>query len=98
MPEIEKKSATYVAEPGLAAGAATLTSDLVVESAPGFAIASLMISSAQAQSRALEAAAVHQAHAFQVGLATSTQCVVKIFDEPSRLQSMLSEVIAANKV
>lgn len=99
MAEVDKNSAKFIIEPGRPeAASAAFTTDMVLETAPGFAIASLMISSAQAQARALEATAIHQTHAFQTGLATSTQCVVKILDEPSRQQSLLNEMIAANKL
>ena len=76
----------------------TLTSDIVVETAPGYAIASLMISSAQSQARALEAAAMNLNQSYQVGQATSTQCVVKILGEPGRQQQLLGEILIGNKL
>jgi hypothetical protein len=69
---------------GAAAASPMITSDIVMESAPSFAMASMMIASAQAQSRAMEAGAAHLNQTFIAGLATTTQCVTRILEDPSR--------------
>ncbi len=74
------------------------TSDLVIETAPSFAIASLMIGSAQVQCRAMEASVANLNQTFLVGLSTTTRCVNQILDEPTHQQAVLNSLIAANKI
>ncbi|MEO8529755.1 MAG: hypothetical protein ABI459_00895 [Deltaproteobacteria bacterium] len=72
------------------------TSDIVVTAAPGFATASLMISSAQAQARALEASVAQTSHFYMAGLATATQCVGRILGDPGDQLQALKAILAAN--
>jgi hypothetical protein len=72
-----------------------VTTDVVVETAPSFALASMMIASAQSQSRAMEAGVAHQNQTFLAGLATATQCVTRILEDPSRA-TLLNAFIAAS--
>lgn len=72
------------------------TSDMVVATAPSFAVASLMISSAQAQSRALEAGVANLSHGYMAGLASATQCVTRILGGPSEQLRQLNALLAAN--
>jgi len=74
----------------------TTTSDIVLSTAPGFAVASLMISSAQAQSRAMEAGVAHTNHFYMAGLATATQCVGRILNDPGDQLQALKAILAAN--
>lgn len=78
--------------------AAALTSDTIVETSPGFSLASLMISSAQSQSRAIESQVLHLNQTYMVNLATATQCVTRLLDEPSLQQKAMDTMIYANKV
>ncbi|MEE9453007.1 MAG: hypothetical protein V3V13_01320 [Paracoccaceae bacterium] len=73
-----------------------ITSDMVVTSAPGFAIASLMISSAQSQSRAIEASVAQLNQTYMAGLATSTQCVVRILGQSNDQLRQIDALIAAD--
>jgi hypothetical protein len=73
----------------------TTTSDIVLSTAPGFAVASLMISSAQAQARALENGVAHTNQVHMAGLATATQCVTKILSEPGDQLRALNAILAA---
>ncbi len=81
-------------EADAALGSPMITSDMVMESAPAFAIGSLMISAAQSQSRAMEASVAQLSQTHLVGLATATQCVTRILEDPSRA-TLLNAVIAA---
>ncbi|SMX43104.1 RebB family R body protein [Actibacterium lipolyticum] len=76
----------------------TMTSDLVVSTSPSFAIASLMISSAQSQSRALEAGVAQLSQTYMAGLATATQCVTRILGQPSDQLRQIDALIAANNL
>ncbi len=75
-----------------------VTSDMVVTSAPGFATASLMISSAQSQSRALEASVAQLNQTYMAGLATATQCVTRILGQPSDQLRQIDALIASNNL
>jgi Killing trait len=80
---------------GAAMASPMVTSDVVIETAPSFALASLMISSAQTQSRAMESGVAQLNHTYLAGLATATQCVTRILEDPSRA-TLLNAFIAAN--
>ena len=71
------------------------TTDVVIETAPSFALASMMIASAQSQSRAMEAGVAQLNQTNLAGLATATQCVTRILEDPSRA-TLLNAFIAAN--
>ncbi len=72
-----------------------VTTDIVVETAPSFALASMMIAAAQSQSRAMEAGVAQLNQTYLAGLATATQCVTRILEDPSRT-TLLNAFIAAN--
>lgn len=74
-----------------------MTTDMVVQTAPSFAVASLMISSAQAQARALEASTAHLNQSYMVSLSTATQCVTRILDTPSQQLTLLNAALAASR-
>ncbi len=72
-----------------------VTTDMVVETAPSFALASMMIASAQSQSRAMEAGVAQLNQVYMAGLATATQCVTRILEDPSR-STLLNAYLAGN--
>ncbi|MCX8508028.1 MAG: RebB family R body protein [Rhodobacteraceae bacterium] len=80
---------------GAALASPMITSDVVIQTAPSFAVASMMISAAQTQSRAMEANVAHLNQSYLAGLATATQCVTRILEDPSRA-TLLNAFIAAN--
>jgi hypothetical protein len=75
-----------------------VTSDLVTTSSPGVSLASQMIAASQSQSRAMEASVAHLNQTYLVGLATATQCVARILNEPSDQLRQLDALITANSV
>jgi Killing trait len=86
------------AQNGLYAGLTSplITNDIVVATSPSFAVANLMISTAQAQSRAMEASVAHQNQTYMTGLATATQCVTRILEDPTRATLLNAFITAQN--
>ncbi len=71
--------------------------DVVMESTPTFAAASLMIGAAQSQSRAMAAEVAALQNFFTVGLTNAAISAVRILDEPSLQQRQLDAFLAANQ-
>ncbi|MDJ0826699.1 MAG: hypothetical protein QNJ16_14455 [Rhodobacter sp.] len=79
-------------------GSTALTQDMVMESAPSYAVASLMIGSAQSQTRAMAAEVAALQHFFIVGLTTASQNATRLLEEPSLQQKQLNALLEASKM
>ena len=82
---------------GSAQDGSAIYQDLVMESTPTCAAASLMIGAAQTQSRAMATEVAALQHYFTVGLTNAAMSAARILDEPSLQQRQLEAYLAANE-